>query len=85
MIALLDGRCLNHEIVRAGLAWWFRRYAPNDEVLRKLEDEARRGRRGVWIDLRPIPPWDFRKNSRYQNRTWAPGGRDVTPDLSDLL
>src|SRR5688572_1529909 len=28
---LPDGRDLNHEIVKAGFAWWFRRYPPNDK------------------------------------------------------
>jgi len=36
-----DGRNLNHEIVKAGFAWWFRGYAPNDEMLKRLEEEAR--------------------------------------------
>ena len=36
-VALPDGRNLNHELVRAGLAWWFRRYPPNDTLLERLE------------------------------------------------
>src|SRR5437867_1132760 len=28
-----DGRTLNHELVRAGLAWWYRQYAPKDTAL----------------------------------------------------
>ena len=31
-----SGRNLNQELVRAGLAWWYRRYAPNDATLRLL-------------------------------------------------
>ena len=27
-VMLPDGRILNYEIVKAGFAWWFRRYAP---------------------------------------------------------
>jgi micrococcal nuclease len=51
-----DGRNLNHEIVKAGFAWWFRRYAPNDEMLKRLEEEARLAKRGLWADKNPIPP-----------------------------
>src|SRR2546422_9117216 len=29
-VTLLDGRVLNHELVKAGLAWWYRKYAPED-------------------------------------------------------
>ena len=60
-VFLLDGRNVNHEIVRAGLAWWFRRYAPNDSELEKLEAEARKARRGLWADRDPMPPWEWRR------------------------
>lgn len=58
---LADGRCVNHELVRAGLAWWFRRYAPRDRKLEAIELEAREARRGVWEEEEPVPPWEFRK------------------------
>ncbi len=32
-VILPDGRLLNHELVRRGLAWWYRKYAPNDASL----------------------------------------------------
>ena len=47
----VDGRSLNKELVRAGLAWWFRRYAPNDRELARLELEARVARKN------PIRQW----------------------------
>jgi micrococcal nuclease len=63
-VFLADGRYVNHEIVGAGFAWWFRRYAPDDRTLAKLESEAREARRGLWADRDPMPPWEFRKVSR---------------------
>jgi endonuclease YncB( thermonuclease family) len=63
-VFLADGDNLNHEIVRAGLAWWFRRYAPKDRELEELEAEARQARRGLWVDPNPIPPWEWRRSSR---------------------
>ena len=63
-VVLPDGRLLNHELVRAGLAWWFRKYAGGDEELQVREHEARAAKRGLWADPNPIPPWEFRKHSR---------------------
>ncbi len=39
-VLLPDGRVLNRELVQAGFAWWYRRYAPDDETLAQLEREA---------------------------------------------
>jgi micrococcal nuclease len=48
-VRLPDGRRLNHEVVRAGYAWWFRRYS-SDATLAALESEARAAQRGLWAD-----------------------------------
>jgi len=56
-----DGRSLNRELVRAGLAWWYQRYAKHDDELARLEVAARRAGLGLWADPNPVPPWDFRK------------------------
>src|SRR6476646_2132479 len=47
-VILPDHRLLNHEVVRAGYAWWFRKYAKGDDVLQSLEDEARTAKIGLW-------------------------------------
>lgn len=52
---------LNEALVSAGLAWWYRKYAPHDVKLKALEEEARAKRIGLWSLPSPIPPWDFRK------------------------
>jgi endonuclease YncB( thermonuclease family) len=46
-VVLPGGRLLNHELVRAGLAWWYAKYAPGDAALKRLEAEARAPRRGL--------------------------------------
>ncbi|MGC8792228.1 MAG: thermonuclease family protein [Bryobacteraceae bacterium] len=61
-VILPDGRVLNQELVRAGLAWWYREYAPEARELAALESEARAARRGLWADPHPIPPWEFRRS-----------------------
>ena len=52
---------VNQEMVRAGMAWWFRRYAPRDLVLRDLEERAREAGLGLWADPDAVAPWNFRK------------------------
>jgi micrococcal nuclease len=52
--------CLEEELVKAGLAWWYRKYDPKNAKLAKLEEEARKARRGLWADASPTPPWEWR-------------------------
>ena len=63
-VMLSDGRLLNEEIVRAGHGWWYERYAPLSTGLRVLESEARAQRRGLWADLHPQAPWEWRKEEQ---------------------
>ncbi len=51
---------LNRELVKAGFAWWYRRYAPDDETLAQLEHEARAAKRGLWADPHAVAPWEWR-------------------------
>ena len=62
-VVLPDGRSLNQELVRAGYAWWFRKYS-RDVTLARLEEEARQGRRGLWAAETPQAPWEYRVNGR---------------------
>lgn len=59
-VLLPDGGSLNRELLRAGLAWWYRRYS-NDPRLEQAEAEARQSGRGLWSDPRPTAPWDYRR------------------------
>ena len=63
-VVLPNGRMLNRELVREGFCWWYRKYAPGDTVLEALEKAAREGRKGLWADPQPVPPWEWRKRSR---------------------
>jgi endonuclease YncB( thermonuclease family) len=71
-VILADGTNLNRELVREGLAWWFFKYS-KDEMLRALEMDARDGKRGLWANPLPMPPWVFRKIQRKQ-----------VPEISDF-
>jgi endonuclease YncB( thermonuclease family) len=50
------------EQVNRGMAWVYRRYA-KDHDLYVLEHGAKAGKRGLWADSSPTPPWRWRKNS----------------------
>ena len=63
-VILPDGMNLNQELVRRGLCWWYRKYAPGDTVLEGLEREVREGRNGLWAGPQPVPPWEWRKRTR---------------------
>ena len=51
---LSDGTNVNHELVKDGWCWWYRKYAPGDTILEGLEKEARKAKKGLWADL---PRW----------------------------
>lgn len=62
-IRLVDGRDLSEELVRAGMAWHYRRYS-SDSHLAVLEEEARAANRGLWSDSKPIAPWEWRRGRK---------------------
>lgn len=67
---LLDGTNVNHTLVKGGWCWRYRKYAPGNAELEKLETEAREVRRGLWTDPHPVPPWEWRNRGM-----WAARGR----------
>lgn len=62
-VFLPDGRSLNRELVRLGLAWQYRQYS-DDQELANLETEARNASRGLWSEPNPAPPWERRRGRR---------------------
>lgn len=63
---LVAGQDANLEMVALGYAWHFKRYeleqSPEDRVAyAQVEERARTERRGLWVDLAPLPPWEFRR------------------------
>lgn len=67
-VVLPDGRVLDEEIVKAGMAWVFIKYCQDDAYL-KLEVEARRRGIGLWSVADPMAPWEFRKKRAPGMRT----------------
>lgn len=63
-VILPDGTNVNHELVKAGWCWWYRKYAPDNSELERLEQDARDAKKGLWADPKPVPPWVWRKSRK---------------------
>lgn len=63
MVWLSDGRLLNTELLKAGMAWHYKKYNDNPRWA-ALERKARRQRLGLWSDPHPIEPRLYRNNRR---------------------
>jgi len=63
---LLAGQDVNLEQIRRGLAWHYKAFEqeqlPEDRsAYSSAEIAAKRSRLGLWRDIAPLPPWDFRR------------------------
>jgi micrococcal nuclease len=58
-----DGKDLSEELIKNGFAWHYEYYS-DLQYLKKLENEARNKKIGLWIDSHPLAPWEFRKKNR---------------------
>ena len=54
---------VNYELVRQGMAWVYRKYT-DDEILYRLEAQAKTKKSGLWAGEQPIAPWHWRKGKR---------------------
>lgn len=59
-IYMNEKTCVNKEMLKAGLAWHYKKYSTSAEYA-QLEDIARKNKTGLWKDKNPIAPWNFRK------------------------
>lgn len=65
-VTMEDGRCLNEELLKAGLAWVHIYYCKEAICNRwyGYEREARKGRSGLWREGSPVPPWEWKRKNR---------------------
>ncbi|TLY23797.1 MAG: hypothetical protein E6K66_06555 [Nitrospirae bacterium] len=56
-----DGTNVIHMLVKNGWCWWYRKYAPRNTELARLEQTARGTKQGLWVSPTHIPPWQWRK------------------------
>lgn len=61
-----QGKDAGQAQVQAGMAWYYVKYGKGYEVLAGAEAEAKRARRGLWVDPEPVPPWEWRKSKKEQ-------------------
>ena len=66
---LLDGRDINLEQIKAGMAWHYKEYqreqtSEDRELYAAAEEEAHTARRGLWQDSDPVEPSAFRKEEK---------------------
>lgn len=61
-----DGQDINLEMVKSGYAWAYVQYLkrPHASEYIDAEREARSKKLGLWNDVNPTPPWEFRKLQR---------------------
>jgi len=69
---IINGIDANLEQVKAGMAWHYKQYqkeqSPDERgSYAEAEEQARAGRKGLWVDAEPTPPWDWRKEQKSQH------------------
>jgi endonuclease YncB( thermonuclease family) len=73
----IDGRSVNQEQVKRGMAWEYSHYH-SDKTYLSLQSDARKARRGLWAQTNPQAPWQWRKlhpstKPAVKNQPAAPG------------
>ncbi|EPO9964571.1 thermonuclease family protein [Enterobacter roggenkampii] len=56
----------NSFMVRIGAAWVYERYN-TDYTLPGIQTQARKDRRGLWVEKHPVEPWIWRKNQKMKD------------------
>ena len=51
------------EMLSAGYAWHYKQY-DNNKYYDELQREAKKAKRGLWLDKKPQAPWEYRKEQR---------------------
>jgi micrococcal nuclease len=66
IITMDDGRLLNEELVKNGLAWVHIYYCKEAicNTWYGHEKRARENRVGLWRDTSPIPPWEWKRKNK---------------------
>lgn len=69
---LADVQCKGRDAgvaqVSTGMAWVFDRYSEGYEHLYLMQDAAKGAHQGLWTDLAPVAPWDWREQRRLSSK-----------------
>lgn len=68
-VVRIFGKDANLEQVKAGMAWWYRKYQNEQTAQQRADYEAaeavaKSARIGLWRDAEPVAPWDWRHKKR---------------------
>ena len=68
---IVDGKDANLEQIRAGLAWHYKEYQKEqsqvDRVAYASAEAMAKGQKfGLWVDQKPMPPWEWRHGGKDQ-------------------
>lgn len=57
---------INAELIRAGLAWIYTKFCklPQCREWKRIEEDARKQKKGLWQDAGAVPPWQWRRGER---------------------
>lgn len=64
------GNNLNKDLVKAGLAWHYKKYSNSTEY-NELEQNARAALKGLWSNPNPTPPWEWRRPRKPEITTYS--------------
>jgi endonuclease YncB( thermonuclease family) len=67
VIETVDGRNVNKELVKNGLAMHFKRYS-KDMSYDKIEVQAKKQKIGMWQQKNVIEPWNYRKSRKKKKK-----------------
>ncbi len=56
----IDNRYINQEMIEEGWVWHYTEYSKSSE-LESAQQYAKKHKVGLWADVAPTPPWEFRK------------------------
>ena len=56
----INNKYVSEELLKAGMAWWYYKYSTN-EYLKKLQNQAKSKKIGLWAEPNPVEPWNWRK------------------------
>jgi endonuclease YncB( thermonuclease family) len=65
-VTFCEGKNINEEMLKAGLAWHYKYYDSNARWA-ELEQKAKEKKVGLWKDSHPIAPWEWRSGKTITN------------------
>lgn len=67
-VVWVNGKNLNLHLVQEGLAWHYVQFS-KDKAYATAEADARKKRKGLWRQKKPVPPWEYRRTKGRARQT----------------